>query len=177
MIAALEGWVVSSTPRPHFAPGKDPVSILAGPQGRSGRAENLVTTGIRSRTVQPLVSRYTDWATRPTFFLSVAISTENIMYFTFKSCWFSLSQVYHLKDLILGTVLRCYCFLDPLRFLFLFMHRAVCVPEILWSDIRSSWMLRSVDLYFVTEFSDQPMGLIFKGQAVRICKLSRNVGK
>ena len=26
-------------------------------------AENLVPTGIRSRTVQPVVSRYTDWAT------------------------------------------------------------------------------------------------------------------
>jgi len=52
------GWVVSSTPRPHFTPGKDPVSIyrmLGGPQGRSGRAENLVPTGIRSRIVQSIV--------------------------------------------------------------------------------------------------------------------------
>ena len=32
---------------------------LGGPQGRSGRAENLVPTGIRSRTVQPVDSRYT----------------------------------------------------------------------------------------------------------------------
>ena len=39
---------------------------LGGPQGRSGRPENLVPTGIRSRTVQPVISRYTDWATRPT---------------------------------------------------------------------------------------------------------------
>jgi len=39
---------------------------LGGPEGRSGRAENLVPTGIRSRTLQPIVSRYTDWATRPT---------------------------------------------------------------------------------------------------------------
>jgi hypothetical protein len=38
---------------------------LGGPQGRSGRAENLVPTGIRSGTVQPVVSRYTDWAIRP----------------------------------------------------------------------------------------------------------------
>ena len=36
---------------------------LVGPQGRSGRAENLVPTGILSRTVQPVLSRYTDWAT------------------------------------------------------------------------------------------------------------------
>jgi len=33
---------------------------LGGPQGRSGRAENLVPTAIRFRTVQPVVSRYTD---------------------------------------------------------------------------------------------------------------------
>jgi len=39
---------------------------LGGPQGWSGWTENLVSTGIRSRTVQPVVSRYTDWATRPT---------------------------------------------------------------------------------------------------------------
>ena len=51
------GWVVSSTPRPHFTPGKDSVPILqeAGwARGRSGRAENFVPTGIRSRTVQPV---------------------------------------------------------------------------------------------------------------------------
>jgi len=39
---------------------------LGEPQGRSGLAENLVPTGIRSRTVQPVVRRYTDWATWPT---------------------------------------------------------------------------------------------------------------
>jgi len=33
---------------------------LGGPQGRSGRAENLVPTGIRSWTVQSVVSGYTD---------------------------------------------------------------------------------------------------------------------
>ena len=46
-------------PQPHFTPGKDPVPILqeAGwAPGWSGRVENLVPTGIRSRTVQPVVS-------------------------------------------------------------------------------------------------------------------------
>jgi hypothetical protein len=33
---------------------------LGGLQGRLRRAENLVLTGIRSRTVQALVSRYTN---------------------------------------------------------------------------------------------------------------------
>jgi len=63
------GWVVSSTPRPHFTPGKTRYPFyrkLGGPQGRSGWAENIVPTGIRSWTVQPVVSSYTDWATRPT---------------------------------------------------------------------------------------------------------------
>ena len=58
-------WVVSSTPLLHFTPGYPFYRRLGGPQGRSGRAENLVPTGIRSRTVQFVVSRYTDWATRP----------------------------------------------------------------------------------------------------------------
>ena len=48
---------------------------LGGPQGRSGRAEDLVPTGIRSWTVQPVVSRYTDWTTRPTH---IQISLKNI---------------------------------------------------------------------------------------------------
>ena len=63
------GWVVSSTTRSHFAPGKTRYPFcrrLGGPQGRSWRAENLVRTGIQSRTAQPVVSSYTDWATRPT---------------------------------------------------------------------------------------------------------------
>ena len=63
------GWVVSSTPWPHFTPGKNRYPFyrrLGGPQGRSGWAENLIPTGIRSQTVQPVVSRYTNWATWPT---------------------------------------------------------------------------------------------------------------
>jgi len=35
---------------------------LGGPQGQSGQVENLVPNGTRSRTVQPIVSLYTDWA-------------------------------------------------------------------------------------------------------------------
>ena len=63
------GWVVSSMPRPHFTPGKTQYTFyrsLSGPQDQSGRSENLVPTGIRSRAIQSVVSHYTDWATRPT---------------------------------------------------------------------------------------------------------------
>ena len=72
MTAALEGCEWSAArPGRTLPPGKSRYPFyrrLGGPQGRSGRAENLVPTGIRSRTVQPAVSRYTDWGTRPTLF-------------------------------------------------------------------------------------------------------------
>ena len=51
------GWVVSSMPQCTLPPGKTRYPLyrrLGGPQGRSGRAENLVPTGIRSRTVKPV---------------------------------------------------------------------------------------------------------------------------
>ena len=70
MTVALEGgeWSVASPARP-LPQGKTRYPFyrrLGGPQGRSGRAENLVPTGIRSLAVQPVVSRYTDWVTWPT---------------------------------------------------------------------------------------------------------------
>ena len=71
MTAALEGGEWSAArPGRILPPEKTRYPFyrrLVTPQGRSGRAENLVPTGIRSRTVQPVVSRYTDWATRPTY--------------------------------------------------------------------------------------------------------------
>jgi len=64
MAAALEGGVWSAVrPGRTLPPGKTRYPLyrrLGGPQGRSGRAKNLVPTGIRSRTVQPVVSRYTE---------------------------------------------------------------------------------------------------------------------
>ena len=61
---ALEG-VEWSAARPGrtLPPGKTRYPFyrrLGGTQGRSGRAGNLVPTGIRSRTVQAVVSRCTD---------------------------------------------------------------------------------------------------------------------
>ena len=69
MTAALEGGEWSAARHVHtLSPGKTRYPFyrsLGGPQDRSGREENLVPTGIRSRTVHPVVSRYTDWATGP----------------------------------------------------------------------------------------------------------------
>jgi len=59
MTAALEGGEWSAArPGRNLPPGKTRYPFyrkLGGPQGWSGRAENLVHTGIRSRTVQPVV--------------------------------------------------------------------------------------------------------------------------
>ena len=67
MTAALEGsdWS-AARPGRTLPPAKTRYPFyrrLGGPQGLSGRPENLVPTGIRSRTVQPVVRRYTEWAT------------------------------------------------------------------------------------------------------------------
>ena len=62
--------MVSSTPRPYFTPEKDLVPIVQ----EAGWAPEPVLTGGKSRptgfdprTVQPVVSRYTDRATGPTY--------------------------------------------------------------------------------------------------------------
>ena len=64
-------WVVSSTPRPYFTYGKDPYPLyrrLGGPQGLSGQVRKILSTpGFDPRAVQPVASRYTDYATRPVY--------------------------------------------------------------------------------------------------------------
>jgi len=64
MTAALEGGEWSAgRPGRTLPPGKTRYPFyrrLVEAQGRSEQAENLVPTGIRSRTVQPAVSYYTD---------------------------------------------------------------------------------------------------------------------
>jgi hypothetical protein len=61
------GWGVSFTLRPLFTSWKDPVLIVQQVGWAPGPVwtgtENLDPTGIR--TVQPVASRYTDWAIRP----------------------------------------------------------------------------------------------------------------
>ena len=71
------GWVFSSTPRPHFTPRERPGTHWTG--GWVGPIAGLdgwkisSPTGIRSQTIQPVVSHYTDWATRPI----QRVTTEN----------------------------------------------------------------------------------------------------
>jgi len=71
------GWVVSSTPRPHFTPEKDSVPILQGGgwAPRAGLDGGKISSppGFEPRIVQPVVSRSTDWVTRPTHIYNIYI--------------------------------------------------------------------------------------------------------
>ena len=70
------GWVVCSTPRPYFTPGKDPVPIVqeAGwAPGPVWTAENLAPPGFDSRTVRFVVSRYTGCATHLNYGIKLRI--------------------------------------------------------------------------------------------------------
>ena len=69
------GW---STPRPgRFTPGKDPVPIVGGPQGRSGRVRKISPPpGFDPRTVQPVASRYTDYAIPDPFTTRAVVNKE-----------------------------------------------------------------------------------------------------
>ena len=64
------GWGVSVTSRPLFTLGKTrhPLYMrLGGPQSRPGQVRKISPpTGFDPRTVQPVASRYIDYATRPT---------------------------------------------------------------------------------------------------------------
>jgi hypothetical protein len=74
------GWEVSVTPRPLFTPEKTRYPLyrrLGGPQDRSGQVRKISPPpGLDPRTVQPVASRYTDYATRPTDVLKVVVISE-----------------------------------------------------------------------------------------------------
>ena len=73
MTTALEGGEGSaSRPGRSLPPGKTWYALyrrLGGPQGRSGQVQKISPPpGFDPRTVQPIASRYTDYATRPTIY-------------------------------------------------------------------------------------------------------------
>jgi hypothetical protein len=86
------GWGVSPTPRPPVPPGKTRYPLyrrLGGPQVQSGRAENFVPTGIRSRTVQPLIKSLYRLSYRP-----ININYHFIIQFSITGrCYFAYRKV------------------------------------------------------------------------------------
>jgi hypothetical protein len=62
-LGARWGRVINATPRPLDPRERDPVSLMGGPQGRSGRVRKiLLLPRFDSWTVHPVASRYTEWA-------------------------------------------------------------------------------------------------------------------
>ena len=81
------GWVVNATPRPLYPlerPGTHCTGGCVGPRaGLNGCRKSCPPTGIRSRTLQTVASRYTDYDTRPlcvfrSFQISRTILNEGI---------------------------------------------------------------------------------------------------
>jgi hypothetical protein len=75
LTSALEGGEGSaSRPGRTLSPGKTRYLLyrrLGGPQGPSGLLQKISPTpGFDPRTVQPVGSRYTDYTTRPTIFVT-----------------------------------------------------------------------------------------------------------
>jgi len=107
MTAALGGseWPAARPDRT-LPPGKTWYPFyrrLGGPQGQSGQVENRVPTGIQSQTFQPIVSRYTNWATQPT--LSEILYANNEL-----TCYMFRPTRGHLQaDIwnILGSIQMC----------------------------------------------------------------------
>ena len=83
MTTALEGGEGSvSRPGRSLPPGKTRYPLyrrLGGPQGLSGQVRKISPPpGFDPRTVQPVASRYTDYATRPTNCVCVCWTDANI---------------------------------------------------------------------------------------------------
>jgi len=83
------GWGVSVTPQPLFTPGKDPVPNVqetGWAPGQSGQVRKISPPrGLDPRTIQPAASRYTDYATWPTFW-SVTLLYWVSSYWCLKGC-------------------------------------------------------------------------------------------
>ena len=96
MTTALEGGDGSaSRPGRSLPLGKTRYPLyrrLVGPQGRSGQVQKISSSpGFDLRTVQPVASRYTDWATRPTGYVIIGlyIRCGNYVVCHIRSTWYA----------------------------------------------------------------------------------------
>ena len=78
------GWVVSSTPRPHFTPGKDPVPILQ----EAGWAPGPVWTGEKSRSHRDSI---------PDIYIIQDIRKSLYAFVDFNTMWNDIKNFTHLK--------------------------------------------------------------------------------
>jgi hypothetical protein len=90
MTAALEGGEGSASRPSHFLPpGKTQYPLyrrLGGPQDQSGQVWKFSPPpGFDPRIVQPVASRYTDYATRPTLSYGVYNNSRGASWYNFKT--------------------------------------------------------------------------------------------
>ena len=92
MIVALEGGEWSAArPGRTLPPRKTRYPFyrrLGGPQGRSGWAENLIPTGIRSRTVQPVVLAIPTELPGPPYAMFLTLGISDPRNYKYSSCKF-----------------------------------------------------------------------------------------
>jgi hypothetical protein len=68
---------------------------LRGPQGRSGRVQKISPPrGFDPRTVQPVVSRYSDWATRPADNINILLYFRNFSTYLNNLNWNSEGKLF-----------------------------------------------------------------------------------
>ena len=110
----------ASRPGLSLPPGKTRYSLyrrLGGPQGWSGQVQKILPPpGFNPRTVQPVASHYTDWATWPTFTVTSKINFTGVIYtitFTFRSLNISLTRKVFNQILLLSFILPCYVSRHP----------------------------------------------------------------
>ena len=114
-LGARREWVVSSTPRLLFTPGKDPGTHCTGgwvgPRAGLDKQKISPPPGFDPWTVQPVVSCYTDWATQPTSFLLHCLLNDRC----FSPVWFG--GVKHLVaggySSSLNMCTTCATYIDP----------------------------------------------------------------
>jgi hypothetical protein len=109
MTSALEGGEWSASRPGRTLPPVKTWYLLyrrpGGPQGRSGQVRNISPSpGFEPRTAQPVVSRYNDWATRPTvciFSLGCSACNAHAPYFRM---WSARGYSIFPRYLINGTI-------------------------------------------------------------------------
>ena len=120
MTTALEGGEGSAShPARSFPPGKTRYPLymkLVGPQGQCGQVRKISPPpGSDCQTIQPVASRYTDYATRPT---SCCMAACKIFSTQAKYIFPILWRAFYLSKLLLFFFLFLFLFLSLLLFLF-----------------------------------------------------------
>jgi len=102
------GWGVSVTPRPLFTLGKSRYPLyrrLGGPHGRSGQVLKISPPpAFDPRTVQPVASRYTDYATRLHICVYISLKLSNYNAIKLLQIRYALSQYKIISYLMLVSV-------------------------------------------------------------------------